>query len=212
MSPASCCACSPRIRSSGSRARHVRQPAGRAGGGRVPAPGERLPAARFSSQAEVAAASCAKRPQTALFSAAPHGVSAALIDALLSAAERAGTRPRVVDISADFRYAQRRGLRAVYATRTARRSGCAQFTCALPEHLRRARRRRTSATRAASPPRSCWRACRCWPMGSSRRRCSSAASPAAPARAASPSTARTIRCATAISTATARWRTGTRRR
>src|SRR5450631_2906220 len=53
----------------------------------------------FSSQPVVQKILC-ESAQTALFSAAPHGVSAALIDALLGAAEQAGTAPRVVDISA----------------------------------------------------------------------------------------------------------------
>ena len=40
----------------------------------------------------------------ALFSAAPHGVAAAIIDRLLNAAAAARTRVHCVDISADFRY------------------------------------------------------------------------------------------------------------
>src|SRR5512147_2345153 len=43
-------------------------------------------------------------PRTAIFSAAPHGASAALIDRLLTKAESGGTKPSVVDISADYRY------------------------------------------------------------------------------------------------------------
>ena len=43
-------------------------------------------------------------PASALFSAAPHGVSAALVDRLLKAAESGGARTNCVDISADFRY------------------------------------------------------------------------------------------------------------
>ncbi|MFY8064124.1 MAG: hypothetical protein ACOVN2_10510, partial [Usitatibacteraceae bacterium] len=53
-------------------------------------------------------------PTSALFSAAPHGVSAALIDRLLKAAETAGTAPRVVDISADYRYNTAEAYAAVY--------------------------------------------------------------------------------------------------
>src|SRR5215831_4455946 len=48
------------------------------------------PAERFRSQAEVEKILC-EAPHAALFSAAPHGVSAALIDALLSAAQGAGS-------------------------------------------------------------------------------------------------------------------------
>ena len=71
-------------------------------------PGERLATAfphlapalgdlRFVSEAEIMTL-VATLPLSGVFAAAPHGVSAALIDRLLSAAEAAGTRPRVVDI------------------------------------------------------------------------------------------------------------------
>ena len=92
------------------------------------------PQLRFSSQAEVQKILCAA-PQAALFSAAPHGVSAALIDALLSATEQAGTRPRVVDISADFRYRSAAAYTAVYQHAHAAPARLPQFTCAVPEHL-----------------------------------------------------------------------------
>jgi N-acetyl-gamma-glutamyl-phosphate reductase common form len=92
------------------------------------------PQVRFSSQAEVQKILC-EAPQAAVFSAAPHGVSAGLIDALLSAAEKAGTRPRVVDISADFRYGSAAAYAAVYPHAHGAPARLAQFTCALPEHL-----------------------------------------------------------------------------
>jgi N-acetyl-gamma-glutamyl-phosphate reductase common form len=92
------------------------------------------PQMRFSSQAEVQKILC-EAPQAAVFSAAPHGVSAALIDALLSAAERAGTRPRVVDISADFRFGSAAAYAAVYPHAHGAPGRLAQFTCAVPEHL-----------------------------------------------------------------------------
>jgi N-acetyl-gamma-glutamyl-phosphate reductase common form len=94
------------------------------------------PRVRFASQAEVEAILCAVAA-SALFSAAPHGSSAVLIDALLTAAERAGRAPRVVDISADFRYATAEGYRAVYGQPHAAPARLAQFTCALPEHQSR---------------------------------------------------------------------------
>src|SRR5476651_2371092 len=43
-------------------------------------------------------------PKAALFSAAPHGVAAGIIDRLLKTSEVAGMRMHCVDISADFRY------------------------------------------------------------------------------------------------------------
>jgi len=92
------------------------------------------PQTRFSSQAEVQKILC-EAPQAAVFSAAPHGVSAGLIDALLGAAERAGTRPRVVDISADFRYGSAAAYAAVYPHAHGAPARLPQFTCALPEHL-----------------------------------------------------------------------------
>jgi len=92
------------------------------------------PEARFADLDEVRRRVCAA-PASALFSAAPHGVSAGLIDALLAAAAGAGTRPRVVDISADFRYASAAGYAAVYGQAHAAPARLAEFTCALPEHL-----------------------------------------------------------------------------
>src|SRR6202011_1247489 len=68
---------------------------------------------RFKSQGDIERL-LAQSPQSAVFSAAPHGVSAALIDSLLNVAAKAGTRPRVVDISADFRYSSAEAYEAVY--------------------------------------------------------------------------------------------------
>ena len=62
------------------------------------------PALKFSSLEEVTQL-VTSLPQSAVLAAAPHGVSAKMIDALLTAAAERGTRPRVVDISADYRYA-----------------------------------------------------------------------------------------------------------
>jgi len=91
---------------------------------------------RFKSQAEIEKL-LAEIPQAALFSAAPHGVSAALIDSLLGVAAKAGTRPRVVDISADFRYSSAAAYEAVYKHPHGAPKRIAEFTCAVPEHLKR---------------------------------------------------------------------------
>jgi N-acetyl-gamma-glutamyl-phosphate reductase common form len=99
--------------------------------------GSAYPEERFQSQAQVAQC-IAATPNSAVFSAAPHGVSAGLIDALLNGAQRAGTRPRVVDISADFRYTSAQAYSAVYAHSHGAPERIAQFTCALPEHLTQA--------------------------------------------------------------------------
>ena len=90
----------------------------------------------FKSQAEIETL-LAKTPSAAVFSAAPHGVSAALIDSLLKTASAAGTRPRVVDISADYRYSSAEAYEAVYKHPHGAPDRIAEFTCAVPEHLRK---------------------------------------------------------------------------
>ena len=74
---------------------------------------------------------------TALFSAAPHGVSAGIVDRLLHAAEQAGTRVHCVDISADFRYSSQEAYEAVYKHPHGAPARIREFTCAVPEHLQR---------------------------------------------------------------------------
>jgi N-acetyl-gamma-glutamyl-phosphate reductase common form len=91
---------------------------------------------RFGSQTDVEKL-LAETPQAALFSAAPHGVSAALIDSLLGVAANAGTHPRVVDISADFRYSSADAYEAVYKHPHGAPKRIAEFTCAVPEHLKK---------------------------------------------------------------------------
>ncbi len=92
---------------------------------------------KFKSQTEVAGI-LAKEATSAVFCAAPHGAAAALIDSLLKAAEAAGTKPRFVDISADFRYASAAAYEAVYKHPHGAPARLAQFTCAVPEHLKTA--------------------------------------------------------------------------
>ena len=118
------------------------------------------PETRFSSQAEIETL-VAQAPVSAIFCAAPHGASAALIDRLLACAEAAGTKPRVVDISADFRYPTAAAYDAVYKHA---HGAPARLRCSSPARSRStwpARRPRTSRTPAASPPPSCWPPCRC---------------------------------------------------
>jgi N-acetyl-gamma-glutamyl-phosphate reductase common form len=92
------------------------------------------PELQFASEEQVRRLLC-ETPRSALFCAAPHGVAAALIDRLLSAAERAATQPRVVDISADFRYASAADYQAVYGHPHGAPARLPQFSCAVPEHL-----------------------------------------------------------------------------
>ena len=95
------------------------------------------PTTTFSSQAEIEAL-VARLPRSAIFSAAPHGASAALIDRLLTVAEGAGTKPSVVDISADYRYATNEAYAAVYKHAHGAPARLPQFSCAVPEHLAQA--------------------------------------------------------------------------
>jgi N-acetyl-gamma-glutamyl-phosphate reductase common form len=92
------------------------------------------PDTKFSSIEEIEQL-VTKFPVSALFSAAPHGASAALIDRLLGKAEARGTHPRVVDISADYRYETDEAYAAVYKHAHGAPARLKQFTCAVPEHL-----------------------------------------------------------------------------
>jgi N-acetyl-gamma-glutamyl-phosphate reductase common form len=78
-----------------------------------------------------------RTPVSALFSAAPHGVSAAIVDRLLTAAAAAGSRVHCVDISADFRFPTREAYEAVYKHPHGAPARIAEFTCAVPEHMQK---------------------------------------------------------------------------
>jgi N-acetyl-gamma-glutamyl-phosphate reductase len=92
------------------------------------------PETRFASQEEVERI-LTSMPTSAVFCAAPHGAAAPLIDTLLTRAEEARTRPRVVDISADFRYPTAGAYETVYRHAHGAPARIPQFTCAVPEHL-----------------------------------------------------------------------------
>jgi N-acetyl-gamma-glutamyl-phosphate reductase len=94
------------------------------------------PHLQFAGNEEVEAL-IRRTPRFALFSAAPHGVSAALVDRLLDVAKTAGTEPRCVDISADFRYSSAAAYEAVYGHAHGAPARIEEFTCAVPEHLAR---------------------------------------------------------------------------
>jgi N-acetyl-gamma-glutamyl-phosphate reductase len=94
-----------------------------------------FPDQRFQSQSEIEQRVAAE-DGVAIFSAAPHGAAAALIDGLLAHAERAGRTPRVVDISADFRYRSAADYEAVYQHAHGAPGRIAAFSCAVPEHLK----------------------------------------------------------------------------
>jgi len=74
-------------------------------------------------------------PRVAVFAAAPHGVSAALLDDFLARAEAAGTEVRLVDASADYRFADARAYEAAYGHAHGAPGRLAAFTSGLPEHV-----------------------------------------------------------------------------
>ena len=88
------------------------------------------PETHFRSLGEVTKL-LAEQPAVAVFSAAPHGASAGLIEAVLAATVSA----RVVDISADFRYPSAQAYESVYGHAHPAAGLLGDFTCALPEHL-----------------------------------------------------------------------------
>jgi N-acetyl-gamma-glutamyl-phosphate reductase len=94
-----------------------------------------FPDETFKSQSQIEAI-IAREESAAIFSAAPHGAAATLIDALLIKSEAAGRAPHVVDISADFRFRSAAAYEAVYKHVHGAPSRLHAFTCALPEHLR----------------------------------------------------------------------------
>jgi N-acetyl-gamma-glutamyl-phosphate reductase common form len=79
-----------------------------------------------------------RTPAAALFSAAPHGAAAGLVDRLLKSAEAGGTRAHCVDISADFRYSDAGAYETVYQHAHGAPARIKDFTCAVPEHLQQA--------------------------------------------------------------------------
>jgi len=71
----------------------------------------------------------------ALFSAAPHGASAALIGEFIEQADACGCELTVVDVSADFRYSNAGTYAAVYGQPHGAPQLLGRFASALPEHL-----------------------------------------------------------------------------
>ena len=88
----------------------------------------------FSDRKELPAL-IAGQEKLAVLCAAPHGAAAPLLDELLTAAESAGTVAKVVDISADFRFADGAAYERVYGHAHGAPDRLAQFRCAVPEHL-----------------------------------------------------------------------------
>jgi N-acetyl-gamma-glutamyl-phosphate reductase common form len=94
------------------------------------------PEERFKSREQLEAI-IADSADTAIFSAAPHGAAATLIDRLLKVAESNGRSPHVVDISADFRYPSAALYEQVYKHPHGAPARIGSFSCAVPEQLAR---------------------------------------------------------------------------
>lgn len=71
----------------------------------------------------------------ALFSAAPHGASAAIIRTALERAAARSINVHVVDVSADFRYANAEDYEAVYGTKHGATELLSRFDSGIPELL-----------------------------------------------------------------------------
>lgn len=71
----------------------------------------------------------------ALFSAAPHGASATLVQSAIESAERRKLNLRVVDSSADFRYSRPEQFETVYGMSHPAPDLLGDFFCGVPEHV-----------------------------------------------------------------------------
>ena len=71
----------------------------------------------------------------AVFSAAPHGASASLVQRALEAADGRNLEAHVVDSSADFRYAAAAEFESVYGGKHLAPDLIEEFSCAVPEHV-----------------------------------------------------------------------------
>ena len=86
---------------------------------------------RFRSPAELE--EVLSRP-CAVFSCAPHGASAGLVANVLKLAGKHDSDVRIVDVSADFRYAGAEAYERVYGAAHGAPELLPMFSCALPEH------------------------------------------------------------------------------
>ena len=73
--------------------------------------------------------------KVALFSAAPHGASAALVAEFVETAQGSGCDLTVVDVSADFRFATNEAYAEVYGHAHGAPQILDRFTIGLPEHI-----------------------------------------------------------------------------
>ena len=92
------------------------------------------PGLAFSGREDLARLT-GERETAAILCAAPHGAAAPLLDEALTAAERAGSAVKVVDVSADFRFADGEAYQSVYKHAHGAPGRLGEFRCAVPEHL-----------------------------------------------------------------------------
>ena len=93
------------------------------------------PDAAFSTL-ESALEGLAKGDRLAVFSAAPHAASAAVVAALLSGAAERDLEAHAVDVSADFRYPSAEAFETVYGSAHPEPGLLSEFSCAVPEHVK----------------------------------------------------------------------------
>ncbi len=108
----------------------LRQPAGHAGLGRLPPFAQCLSGLEVLGPRRRRVAHPASRRGPRCSPRRPHGVSAAIVDRLLTAAEAAGARVHCVDISADFRYSSAAAYESVYKHAHGAPGRIGEFTCA----------------------------------------------------------------------------------
>ena len=70
-----------------------------------------------------------------VFAATPHGATAGLLEVVLNAGERTRAKLRVVDLSADFRFADAATYQRIYGQPHPTPQRLAEFTCTVPEHF-----------------------------------------------------------------------------
>ena len=93
-----------------------------------------LPADLRFAAADAAAAHLPHGRPVGIFAATPHGATAALLDAVLAAAEAAGAEAHAVDLSADFRFADPERFARIYGQAHGAPGRVGSFVCAVPEH------------------------------------------------------------------------------
>ena len=71
----------------------------------------------------------------AIFSAAPHGISAGILTSILETLAIKNIKPKVVDISADFRFSDPEIFYRTYGIKHLHAELLSQFICGIPEHI-----------------------------------------------------------------------------